>query len=56
MSDTKRPTEVPAWKALNAHYEKIKGVHLRQLFATMPLGPKGSRRPRRWPSARAPQN
>jgi len=25
--------ETPAWIALNAHYEKIKTVHLRQLFA-----------------------
>ena len=26
-------TELPAWKALTAHYEKIRGVHLRTLFA-----------------------
>ncbi len=26
-------TALPAWKALAAHYEKIRGVHLRQLFA-----------------------
>jgi glucose-6-phosphate isomerase len=26
-------TELPAWKALAAHYEKIRGVHLRSLFA-----------------------
>jgi glucose-6-phosphate isomerase len=26
-------TERPAWKALEAHYEKIRGVHLRTLFA-----------------------
>src|SRR5262245_25724118 len=26
----------PAWKALDAHYEKIKEVHLRRLFADDP--------------------
>src|SRR5260221_14689471 len=26
-------TETPAWKALAAHYEKIRGMHLRTLFA-----------------------
>src|SRR5277367_3568442 len=26
-------TELPAWKALAAHYEQIRGVHLRTLFA-----------------------
>ena len=31
---TDRPlTERPAWKALEAHYKKIKQLHLRQLFA-----------------------
>ncbi len=29
-------TELPAWKALQAHYEKISGVHLRTLFADDP--------------------
>src|SRR5258708_34940155 len=28
-----RLTEVEAWKALQQHYEKIRGVHLRDLFA-----------------------
>jgi glucose-6-phosphate isomerase len=32
MSESKLK-EAPAWSALNAHYEKIKTVHLRQLFA-----------------------
>jgi glucose-6-phosphate isomerase len=29
-------TELPAWKALQAHYEKISGVHLRMLFGDDP--------------------
>ncbi len=29
-------TELPSWKALTAHYEKIRGVHLRTLFADDP--------------------
>jgi glucose-6-phosphate isomerase len=33
MAEAQRPTETPAWRALQAHYEKIKDVHLRQLFA-----------------------
>ena len=33
---TLRPIDAPAWKALQAHYEKIKDVHLRQLFADDP--------------------
>ena len=36
MTDTARPTETQAWQALKAHYEEIKGVHLRQLFADDP--------------------
>ncbi len=28
--------ESPAWDALQAHYEKIKDIHLRQLFADDP--------------------
>jgi glucose-6-phosphate isomerase len=36
MSDTPRLTETRAWQALKAHYEEIKGVHLRQLFADDP--------------------
>jgi glucose-6-phosphate isomerase len=26
-------TALPAWKALGAHYEKVRGLHLRELFA-----------------------
>jgi len=26
-------TARPAWKALETHYQKLRGVHLRQLFA-----------------------
>jgi glucose-6-phosphate isomerase len=33
MAETLRPTETPAWHALAAHYDKIKDVHLRGLFA-----------------------
>jgi glucose-6-phosphate isomerase len=33
MAEALRPTETTAWRALQAHYEKIKDVHLRQLFA-----------------------
>jgi glucose-6-phosphate isomerase len=33
MAEAQRATETPAWRALQAHYEKIKDVHLRQLFA-----------------------
>ena len=28
--------ETPAWSALQAHYEKTKDIHLRQLFADDP--------------------
>lgn len=31
-----RPGRFNAWKALEAHYEKIKGLHLRDLFANEP--------------------
>ncbi|MFZ0311257.1 MAG: glucose-6-phosphate isomerase [Candidatus Korobacteraceae bacterium] len=31
-----RPIDTPAWKSLQAHYEKIKDVQLRQLFAQDP--------------------
>ncbi len=31
-----RPNETPAWRALQAHYEKIKDLHLRKLFADDP--------------------
>ena len=30
------PTEGPAWKALEAHYPKIRELHLRKLFADDP--------------------
>ncbi|HEY6420168.1 MAG TPA: glucose-6-phosphate isomerase [Candidatus Binataceae bacterium] len=33
MPASTRLTERPAWKALQAHYEKIRGTHLRTLFA-----------------------
>jgi glucose-6-phosphate isomerase len=29
-------THLPAWQALDAHYQKIKGLHLRKLFADDP--------------------
>src|SRR5205809_1883802 len=29
-------TQRPAWKALAAHYQQIRGLHLRQLFADDP--------------------
>jgi len=31
-----RLTEAPSWRALQAHYEKLKDIHLRQLFAGDP--------------------
>ncbi len=31
-----RPTDTPAWRALQSHYEKIKDLHLRRLFAEDP--------------------
>ncbi|MGA3106549.1 MAG: glucose-6-phosphate isomerase, partial [Terriglobales bacterium] len=31
-----RLTEASSWHALQAHYEKIKDIHLRQLFADDP--------------------
>src|SRR6266508_1534460 len=37
MSDgTTTLTERPAWQALGKHYEVIRGLHLRQLFAADP--------------------
>ena len=33
---TQRPIDTPAWKNLKAHYEKIKDVHLRHMFADDP--------------------
>jgi len=32
MAETLRPTETVTWRALQAHHEKIKDIHLRQLF------------------------
>src|SRR3974377_739514 len=29
-------TDLPAWKALGAHHQKVREVHLRQLFADDP--------------------
>ncbi len=34
-------TETPAWKALGAHYEKIRNTHLSDLFADDPT-PRGN--------------
>ena len=31
-----RPTDTAAWRALQSHYDKVKGVELRQLFAADP--------------------
>ena len=31
-----RPTDTAAWRALQSHYDKVKGVELRQLFADDP--------------------
>ena len=28
--------ELPAWKALEAHYQQVRGLHLRRLFADDP--------------------
>ena len=33
MPESQRPDETPAWRALAAHYQTIKDVHLRKLFA-----------------------
>ncbi len=35
-SNIKPLTERPAWKALTAHHKKIKGLHLKKLFAADP--------------------
>jgi glucose-6-phosphate isomerase len=32
-SETQLPTDLPAWKALAAHYENVRSLHLRKLFA-----------------------
>ncbi len=36
MGRTRPITALPAWKALEAHYETVKGLHLRMLFADDP--------------------
>src|SRR5258707_7036904 len=36
MATAPLPSTRPAWKALQAHYEKIRDVHLRTLFADDP--------------------
>ena len=36
MFPKQNPTETTAWKALSAHYEEMKKVHLKQLFADNP--------------------
>ncbi len=36
LTPTQRPVDTAAWTALQAHYEKIKDVHLRQMFADDP--------------------
>jgi glucose-6-phosphate isomerase len=36
MAETIPPMERPAWKALQAHFSKIRGLHLRDLFAADP--------------------
>jgi len=33
---TKTVTELPAWKTLSAHFQKIDRLHLRELFARDP--------------------
>jgi glucose-6-phosphate isomerase len=33
MASNEPLTKRPAWKALTAHYEKVRGLHLRELFA-----------------------
>ena len=35
-SGTVPPTERPAWEALKAHYDGVRGLHLRKLFADDP--------------------
>jgi glucose-6-phosphate isomerase len=36
MANSQRLNDAPAWRALSAHYEEIKDLHLRQLFADDP--------------------
>ena len=36
MADVQLSNELAAWQALTAHYQQIKDVHLRRLFAEDP--------------------
>jgi glucose-6-phosphate isomerase len=36
LADVRAPVELPAWQALAAHYQHIRQIHLRQLFADDP--------------------
>lgn len=36
ISDAQGLTQLPAWKALEAHYQEIRDIHLRELFADDP--------------------
>ena len=36
-----RPTDLPAWRALESHHQQIGNVHLRQLFADREVGDVG---------------
>ena len=40
MTAGARPTDLRAWRALEAHYERVKDVHLRELFAGDPRAPR----------------
>jgi len=30
------PTQLPSWKALHAHYQQVRNLHLRELFSQDP--------------------
>jgi glucose-6-phosphate isomerase len=36
VTPTQPLTDRPAWKALQEHYQKIRNLHLRQIFADDP--------------------
>ncbi|HEV2037550.1 MAG TPA: glucose-6-phosphate isomerase [Candidatus Eremiobacteraceae bacterium] len=36
-AETRTPTSLPAWTALASHYQQIRSLHLRELFANDPL-------------------
>ena len=36
MADSQRPNDTAAWQTLNTHYQQLKDVHLRKLFADDP--------------------